>query len=217
MEQKGYLAEGDDRLPAGEAALWAIQGIEPRQAAPPGRDPGDGDRPGRRRGRAVPGPPAPGARPGGRARSSGRGADRRLPAPRLTGIQPSGAGGWPALAARQAGRLPALGGPRVPARQDGLLGVPRAAAGAEPRRGGLLASEKGLRGALSRRPRRHARHVAARLEPGGDRDRALDRQGRGLRPGRQDPDPGRAGLADADPRPRAPAPVPGVWSPRRQP
>ena len=32
MEQKGYLAEGDDRLPAGEAALWAIQGIEPRQA-----------------------------------------------------------------------------------------------------------------------------------------------------------------------------------------
>ena len=32
LEQTGYLAEGDDRLPAGEAALWAIQGIEPRQA-----------------------------------------------------------------------------------------------------------------------------------------------------------------------------------------
>src|SRR5262249_56210941 len=27
MEQKGYLAESDDRLPAGEAARWAIQGI----------------------------------------------------------------------------------------------------------------------------------------------------------------------------------------------
>src|SRR5271166_4468147 len=32
LEQTGYLAEGDGRLPAGEAALWAIQGIEPRQA-----------------------------------------------------------------------------------------------------------------------------------------------------------------------------------------
>jgi ribosomal protein S12 methylthiotransferase accessory factor len=33
LERKGYLAEGDDRLPAGEAALWAIHGIDPRQAA----------------------------------------------------------------------------------------------------------------------------------------------------------------------------------------
>jgi oxazoline/thiazoline synthase len=32
LEQTGYLTEGDDRLPAGEAALWAIQGIEPQQA-----------------------------------------------------------------------------------------------------------------------------------------------------------------------------------------
>ncbi len=32
LEQKGYLAEADDQLPAGETAFWAIQGIEPRQA-----------------------------------------------------------------------------------------------------------------------------------------------------------------------------------------
>jgi ribosomal protein S12 methylthiotransferase accessory factor len=32
LEQTGYLAEGDDRPPAGEAAHWSIQGIEPRQA-----------------------------------------------------------------------------------------------------------------------------------------------------------------------------------------
>jgi ribosomal protein S12 methylthiotransferase accessory factor len=33
MEKKGYLTEGDDLLPAGEAALWAIQGVEPALAA----------------------------------------------------------------------------------------------------------------------------------------------------------------------------------------
>src|SRR5262245_30852656 len=32
LEQTGYLAEADEQLPAGEAAFWAIQGIEPRQA-----------------------------------------------------------------------------------------------------------------------------------------------------------------------------------------
>jgi ribosomal protein S12 methylthiotransferase accessory factor len=33
LEQKGYLAESDDTLPAGEAALWSAHGVDPATAA----------------------------------------------------------------------------------------------------------------------------------------------------------------------------------------
>ena len=64
-----------------------------RRAAPrPGLERGDGDRPGRRVGRAAPGPPWGAGPPRGAARSGGRRADRRRPCGGRAGVvRPAGA------------------------------------------------------------------------------------------------------------------------------
>ena len=118
LEQKGCLMDGDAPVPPGEAALWTIQSIDPAEAAKrlaetpvAVRVVGDVDGgPFRELLRSLPRPTVRKGR-GFPARTDRR-SHRRLSEKWFGRVQPGGAGVGPAVAAGQAGRVPASGSAR---------------------------------------------------------------------------------------------------------